>query len=143
MMLMSDIQIRDAVLRGIRWDPCISVAVSGGIVTLSGMVDSPMRSLEAHEAAQMAEGVFRVIDEIEVGRPTPPELTSEEVTRAIEAALKERAQLEAQRIRVSLKDGLVTLSGLVQSREEGRAVLNAASLTPGVRGINDQLKLES
>src|SRR5688572_1793366 len=125
MMLMSDIQIREAVLRGIKWDPCISVAVCGGTVTLSGIVDSAMRSLEAHEAAQMAEGVFRVIDEIEVARPTPPETTSQDVERAIEAALKQRAQLEAERIRVSLKDGLVTLSGPVQSREEGRAVLNA------------------
>ena len=143
MMLMSDIQIREAVLRKIKWDPRISVAVAGGIVTLSGIVDSPRRSLEAHEAAQRADGVFRVIDEIKVAMDARPEATVESVQEAIEASLKQRAELEARRIQISLKDGIVTLSGPVQSRDEERAIIKAASRAPGVRSVNDRLSLEA
>jgi osmotically-inducible protein OsmY len=56
MMLASDIQIREAVLHEIRWDPCIIVRVCGGTVTLSGSVDSPKRCLDAHEGAMRANG---------------------------------------------------------------------------------------
>ena len=142
MMLMSDIQIREAVLRAIKWDPCISVAVFDGTVTLSGTVDSTKHSLEAHQSAKIADGVFKVIDEIKVASVDPSEAIKEKVRGAIEAALKRRAELEASRIRVSLNDGLVTLSGPVQSREEELAIVNAASRAPGVRKVNDRLNLE-
>ena len=143
MMLASDIQIREAVLREIRWDPCISVVVCGGTVTLSGSVDSPKRCLAAHEAAQLADGVFKVINEIKVTEAKQSEVTEENVQEAIAEALRERAALEAGRIRVSLKDGRVTLSGPVQSREEERAIINAAGRTPGVLGVNDRLSIET
>ena len=142
MMLMSDIQIREAVLRAIKWDPCVSVAVFDGTVTLSGTVDSTKHSLEAHQSAKMADGVFKVIDEIKVAMVNPSEATAENVRGAIEAALKRRAELEAGRIRVSLKDGLVILSGPVQSREEERAIINAASRAPGVGRVSHRLNLE-
>lgn len=143
MMLASDIQIREAVLREIRWDPCISVVVCGGTVTLSGSVESPKRCLDAHEGAQRADGVFRVVNEIKVTEADPSETTAETVQLAITEALRERAELEARRIRVSLKDGRVTLSGPVQSREEERAIINAAGRTPGVLGVNDRLSIET
>jgi osmotically-inducible protein OsmY len=143
MMLASDIQVREAVLREIRWDPCINVTVSGGIVRLSGCVDSPKRCLDAHEGAQRADGVFKVINEIEVTQADAAEPTAENVHRAITAALRERAELEAGRISVTLKDGRVTLSGPVQSREEERAIITAAGRTPGVLAVNDRLSIET
>ena len=143
MMLASDIQIRESVLREIRWDPCITVTVSGGTVRLSGSVDSPKRCLDAHEGAQRADGVFRVINEIEVTQAERSEPTAENIQRAIAEALIERAELEAGRIHVTLKDGRVTLSGPVQSREEERAIITAAGRAPGVLGVNDRLSIET
>ena len=143
MMLASDIQIREAVMREIRWDPCINVTVCGGTVKLSGTVDSPKRCLAAHEGAQRADGVFKVINEIEVTQVGPCEATAENIQLAITEALKERAELEARRIRVTLKDGRVTLTGPVQSREEERAIITAAGRLPGVLGVNDRLSIEN
>ena len=143
MMLASDIQIREAVLREIRWDPCISVTVSGGTVRLSGSVDSPKRCLDAHQRAERADGVFKVINEIEVTPAEPCEATAENIQLAIAEALTERAELEAKRIRVTLKDGRVTLSGPVQSREEERAIITAAGRAPGVLAVNDRLSIET
>ncbi len=143
MMLASDIQIREAVLREIRWDPCITVAVCGGTVTLSGSVDNPKRCLDAHEGAQRADGVFKIVNEIQVTKAGPSELRAESVQEAIAAALRERAESEARRIRVSLKDGRVTLYGPVQSRDEERAIITAAGRAPGVVAVNDLLSIEN
>jgi osmotically-inducible protein OsmY len=143
MMLASDIQIREAVLREIRWDPCINVTVSGGTVRLSGSVDSSKRCLDAHEGAQRADGVFKVINEIEVTQADPSCATAENIQRAIAEALKERAELEARRICVTLKDGRVTLTGPVQSHDEERAIINAVGRTSGVLGVNDRLSIET
>jgi osmotically-inducible protein OsmY len=143
MMLASDIQIREAVLREIRWDPCISVTVCGGTVKLSGTVDSPKRCLAAHEGAERADGVFKVVNEIEVTQAEAPGATAENIRLAIAEALKERAELEARRIHVTLKDDRVTLTGPVQSRDEERAIINAAGRLPGVLGVNDRLSIEN
>ena len=143
MMLASDIQIREAVLREIRWDPCINVTVCGGTVRLSGRVDSPKRCLDAHEGAQRADGVFKVINEIAVIQADPSEATAENIQLAIAETLRERAELEARRVHVTLKDGRVTLSGPVQSRDEERAIVNAAGHTPGVLDVNDRLTIET
>ena len=143
MMLASDIQVREAVLREIRWDPCITVSVCGGTVTLSGSVDNPKRCLDAHEGAERADGVFKVVNEIQVTRNELSEATAAGVEEAIAAALRERAEAEARRIRVSLKDGRVTLYGPVQSRDEERAIITAASHAPGVLAVNDRLSIEN
>jgi osmotically-inducible protein OsmY len=143
MMLASDIQIREAVLREIRWDPRINVTVCGGTVKLSGTVDSPKRCLDAHEGAERADGVFKVVNEIEVTQAEASRATAENIQLAIAEALKERAELEARRIGVTLKDGRVTLTGPVQSRDEERAIINAAGRLPGILDVNDRLSIEN
>ncbi|HKS27668.1 MAG TPA: BON domain-containing protein [Pyrinomonadaceae bacterium] len=66
MMPGRDIQIKEDVLKALRWDMRISVRVSGGVVTLSGTVDSYAVRLLAGEAAQFVDGVLSVSNLIEV-----------------------------------------------------------------------------
>jgi osmotically-inducible protein OsmY len=213
MMPRMDNQIREDVLKALRWDPRIIVIVAGGIVTLTGTVDSYAVRLLAQEAAQFVEGVFSVRNDITVDSPSASwsdieisvaarkalewdalipserikvtvsngwvalegevillrerddaerivrrltgvrgvynqitvnafEVNPENVREAIEEELKKRASIEADRIKVSLNDGTVTLSGPVQSWEEERAITTAASRAPGVLRVNDQLCIQ-
>ena len=67
---------------------------------------------------------------------------SEDVRRAIEQALERRAEREARRIRVDVKDGVVTLMGAVHSWAERKSVVAAARFTPGVQMVEDPLRTE-
>lgn len=213
MMPRSDIQIKEEVLRALKWDTRIGVTVNNGTVTLTGTVDSHVVRLLAQEEAQFIEGVFGVTNDITVNNPNGSwtdqeiataartalawdtlipddriqvavsngwvgltgevdllreredaeriirrlagvrgvynrieinerETRTENVRGAIEEELKRRASREAGRIQISLRDGKVILSGPVQSWEEERAIVKAASLVPGVESINDRLCIE-
>jgi osmotically-inducible protein OsmY len=61
---------------------------------------------------------------------------------AIEQALERRAEREAERIRVEVSDGTVTLSGTVRSWLEKNAILGSAGHAPGVAQINDHLRID-
>jgi osmotically-inducible protein OsmY len=65
-----------------------------------------------------------------------------DVRTAIEGALERQAQREASRIGLEVKDGRVSLSGVVHSWAEKEAVIGAATGTPGVRGVEDHLRIE-
>jgi osmotically-inducible protein OsmY len=62
--------------------------------------------------------------------------------KAIEQALERRAEREARRIHVEVRDGTATLTGTVHSWAERKSVLAAARFTPGVRAIEDHLHVE-
>ena len=84
-------------------------------------------------------GVRQVTNNIEI---EPPKVASSAVRAAIESALQRHATREAHRIGVEIKDGVVTLRGTVRSWSERTAAVGAATGTPGVRNVIDQLHLE-
>ena len=62
--------------------------------------------------------------------------------KAIQEALERRAEREARRIRVDVRDGTVTLTGPIHFWAERKSVLAAARYTPGVRAVEDRLRTE-
>jgi osmotically-inducible protein OsmY len=73
---------------------------------------------------------------------TPAKPVTEDVRKAIEQVLERRAEREAKRIRVDIRDGTVTLTGPVHSWAERKSMLAAARFTPGVRAVEDHLRVE-
>jgi osmotically-inducible protein OsmY len=65
-----------------------------------------------------------------------------DVRKSIEDALERQAEHEAKRIGLEVRDGRVSLSGSVHSWAEKRAVIGAAKGTPGVRSVDDHLRVE-
>ena len=72
----------------------------------------------------------------------PPAVATEQVRDNIEAALDRHAEREAKRVRLDIKDGRVTVSGTVGSWSEREAVTGAVRGTPGVRIVDNQLRIE-
>lgn len=72
----------------------------------------------------------------------PPKVAAPEVRKSIENALDRQAEREAERIRLEVLDGKVTLFGTVHSWAERQTVVGAAKGTPGVRSVDDQLRIE-
>ena len=140
----TDTEIAQAARRALEWDVFVPEAkitstVTDGWVTLEGAVDTWSQRNAAERAVRNLSGVKLVLNKITV-KPTKP--VPEDVRRAIEQALDRRAEREARRIRVDVKDGTVTLTGAVHSWAERKSVVAAARFTPGVQVVEDHLRTE-
>jgi osmotically-inducible protein OsmY len=60
----------------------------------------------------------------------------------IEEALERRAEREAEQIGVTVDGGTVTLMGKVHSWLEKDAITGVIGHAPGVRTVNDKLRIE-
>jgi len=113
----------------------IKIAVHDGWITLEGQVPTWYQKSVAEDALTHMRGVTGISNHITV-RPQP---TVRDVERKITAALHRRAQLDANNIRVSAKDGTVTLDGEVDSWSERSEAEFAAWQAPGVAKVVDNL----
>jgi osmotically-inducible protein OsmY len=140
----TDSEIARAVRLALEWDVLvpsgqIHSTVANGLVTLEGEVDYYSERADAERAIAHLPGVRGVTNKIEVcATPVEPE----RVKFLIEDVLERRADREANRIRVSVDDGDVTLTGAVKSWDEKKAILGAVGHAPGVSMIYDHLFID-
>ena len=137
----TDSDIAQAVRTALEWDVLvpdqeIQSTVSDGWVTLEGKVDYLSQVEDADRAVRRLSGVRGVYNKIVV---TAPGAGPDAIIEVIEDALERRADREAERIKVAVDDGGITLSGRVHSWEEKRAVVGAVSHARGVRNVYDRL----
>jgi osmotically-inducible protein OsmY len=139
----TDTEIAQAVRDTLRWSVQVpherlQSTVANGIITLSGTVDYHYQREAAERAVHSLTGVHGVANEIAV---TGPSLDPDTVRLEIEEVLERRAHHAAHRIDIAVDEGVVTLSGTVRSLPEREAVLAAARFTPGVRLVDDDLRV--
>ncbi|HYL99736.1 MAG TPA: BON domain-containing protein [Blastocatellia bacterium] len=139
----SDSEIAHAVRNGLEWDALlpddrIVSSVSDGVVTLEGEVDRLSERADAEFVVRRLSGVQRVVNKIVI---RAPEANPEELRMRIEEALERRALREAERIKVRVSDGIVTVSGRVNSWNEKRAVIGSIAHAPGVARVKDDLSI--
>ncbi len=140
----TDTDIARAVRHAIEWDVFvpenrIRSTVSDGRVTLEGDVDYWSQREDAEKAVRNLIGVRGVSNKIEI---KPPKVIPEEVQKSIEGALERQAEREARGITLDVRDGCVSLSGIVHSWAEREAMIGAARGTRGVRSVEDHLRIE-
>jgi osmotically-inducible protein OsmY len=111
----------------------IRLTVQDGHLRLAGVVDWEFQRAEAENLLRMAHGV-RGIDNQIVIKPRPSAL-QEAVKEQIEAAFERSAELDADQISVSAKDGVVELSGHVRTWHERDIAKRAAWSAPGVTEV--------
>lgn len=139
----TDEEIAKAIRHTLEWNVLVPAenihsTVSKGWVTLEGNVEYYRERNDAERAISHLPGVRGVSNKIQVCQPVEPE----RVKFLIEDVLERRADREADRIRVKVSDGEVTLTGAVHSWEEKKAILGAVSHTPGVTGVQDHLFID-
>jgi osmotically-inducible protein OsmY len=140
----TDTAIAKAVRHALEWDTLVpedlvQSTVSDGWVTLEGDVKVWREREDAENAVLNLSGVMGVINKIQV---SPPKVNPDELRLQIEDALERRADREAEHLRVEVKDGAVDLWGRVHSWQEKRAVIGSISHAPGVRQVQDHLRID-
>jgi len=141
----TDIELAHAVRTALQWnvlvpDTRVESTVAHGAVTLAGEVDFESQREDAEKAIRNLAGVRHLANKIRV--KAVHFVSSLDVKRAIEAALARRLARELSDIEVVVKEGHVSLSGAMPSWAERRAAIDAAASTPGVRSVEDHLRIE-
>jgi osmotically-inducible protein OsmY len=140
----ADQDIAETVRLALGWDVYvpdeqIRSTVSGGWVTLEGEVDRWQQRDDAARCVERLSGVRGVTNRIEVA---PPKVDAAKIRSSIEGALARRAEREARHIDVAAFDGVVTLTGKVDSWAEKNAVGKLASYSPGVRTVTNNIVVD-
>jgi osmotically-inducible protein OsmY len=141
----TDAEIAEAVRGALTWNRFVpsreirSTVADHGTVTLTGVVRTLAQRDEAERVVRELAGVRCVANQITVEAPPIAEGALHET---IKQALQRHVAREADRITVDVQGDTVVLSGRVESWRERHAVLGAAKGTPGVRRIDDQLRIQ-
>lgn len=118
----------------------LQVIVSDGVATLEGAVDNLREEYRAVEICRNIKGVRSVIDRIEV---IPIKVSDARLQNDVQHTLLTNLASGASRVRASVKDGEVTLSGTVGSGAERQFVEFELYSLRGVKNIRNQLDIET
>lgn len=141
----SDSSILEAVVAELKWDPKIespdeiAVAVANGVVTLSGFVHSYWEKDAAENAAKRVYGVKAVANDIEVKLTW--NRTDPEIARDVVSELQSHASIPADRLKVTVQSGWVTLEGTVDWQYQKTLAESAVKKLKGVAGIRDNIEV--
>jgi osmotically-inducible protein OsmY len=144
--VLSDEELSQAVRAMLSRDPeadadAVDVTVAKGVVTLEGEVENAKARRVALRRAAMVSGVKEVRDALTVSsRQAHSE--DREIAREIVAALAANPITEAYKISVAADEGVVTLSGHVDSWFERGTADDIASSINGVRDVKNDLIVE-
>jgi osmotically-inducible protein OsmY len=118
----------------------IGVAVSNGVVSLSGYVRTYADKMAAERAAKSVYGVCVVANDIEV-KP-PAEIVDPDLANNIADAFRLNVTVPSDRIKVMVRDGWVTLEGKVDSGFQREAPEKAIRYLSGVRGVSNNIEVK-
>jgi osmotically-inducible protein OsmY len=138
--MKTDYQIQKDVMAQLNWEPLlnasrIGVAVKNGVVTLSGMVDTYTKKMEAEKATKKVNGVRAVAVDIQVGVSPIFKKTDTEIAESVLHALRLHTAVMEDRIRIKVENGVVTLEGEVEWEYQRKAAVHAIENLPGVRDV--------
>ncbi|MBV8198545.1 MAG: BON domain-containing protein [Candidatus Eremiobacteraeota bacterium] len=119
----------------------ITFDVNRGHVTMSGEVAWHYQATEAVNEAKAVVGVKDIVNLIRVKPAKSP--SADEIVKRIHGALARTADLEAQRIHVTVAGSLVTLSGSVRSWFERDNAGQAAWSIPGVTHVDNRIAVNA
>ncbi len=121
----------------------ISVATTGGHVTLNGKVETKEQKYKALGLVHSVEGVKSVSSNLIVtgdGKPKENSFFDDvAITAAVKKALFEEKGINSTDISVTTRNGMVYLGGSVRNAEELGKVLNLVWSVEGVRSVESDL----
>lgn len=143
---MTDVELRQTVSDALEFEPSINaahvgVAAKDGVVTLSGHVATYAEKLKAEEVAMGVRGVKAIAEEIEV-RPAGTHATADdEIARRVLEVLRWNTTVPDDRVKVTVQNGWVTLTGSVEWNYQRESASRALQGLAGVRGVANTIRI--
>lgn len=144
--MKTDSQLQKDVLDELAWEPSIDhghigVAVTGGVVTLSGFVKSYAEKMAAEKAARRVAGVRGIAEEIKVRFASDPKTSDGEIAKRILDIFAFDVTIPDDKLSVKVEHGWVTLTGTVDWHYQREAARNAAGRITGVVGVSNLIEV--
>lgn len=138
--MRTDLELQQDVLAELRYEPRldekeIGIRVANGLVTLTGRVRSYAEKVAAVRAVERVLGVRGIANEVTVTPSRAFEHTDVEIAESAMRTLKWNTVVPADRIRVRVEKGWVTLDGQVDWAHQREAAEDAVRGLAGVCGI--------
>jgi osmotically-inducible protein OsmY len=146
--MKTDTQLQHDVLAELEWEPSIEASQIGvtakdGVVTLTGSVASYADKMTAESVTKRVYGVKAVANDVEVKIPGSRQRGDTDIAAAALSGLKWDTTVPEYRIKVTIRNGWITLEGKVDwwyQKETAECVVR--NLT-GIKGLTSQITVKS
>jgi osmotically-inducible protein OsmY len=144
--MLNNLELQKRVLEALDWEPGldaarIGVAASGGVVTLTGQVQSYADRFSAERVVKRILGVKGIANDLEVRLPVDATRTDTDLATAAVRALEWDVQVPHERITLRVANGWITLEGEVEWQFQREAAVRAVRHLLGVRGVTNLVTL--
>eukprot|EP01098_Paradermamoeba_levis_P015926 TRINITY_DN8358_c0_g1_i2.p2 TRINITY_DN8358_c0_g1~~TRINITY_DN8358_c0_g1_i2.p2 ORF type:complete len:224 (-),score=27.56 TRINITY_DN8358_c0_g1_i2:2870-3541(-) len=146
--MKNNTELQADVQNAIKWEPLmhaaeIGVTAKDGVVTLTGVVDSYTKKLEAENAAKRVIGVKALVEEIEIHFPNSWTKTDAEIASEVLTALQSNGSIPKDKVTVKVENGWVTLEGELPWNYQKEAAKTAVHYLTGVKGVSNNITIKS
>lgn len=147
MLKKSDGQLQRDVMDELEWEPSvdhadIGVAVTDGVVTLSGYVKTYPEKIAAEKATRRVAGVQAIAEEIKVHFASEPKMADHEIAKRLLDMMAWTVSIPTEKVKVKVERGWVTLSGMVDWDYQRKEAFRAASRVTGVAGVSNLIEVK-
>ena len=144
---MKELQLRDDILDELAYEPVvdaarIGIAVDQNVVTLIGHVSSYAQKLAALSAVRRVKGVHGIADEIEVRTPSDAKMSDDEIASRAINVLSWDSVVPSEAIQVTVRDGLMTLTGKVHWYYQKSSAERDVRKLSGVHSVVNNIEIE-
>jgi len=145
--MKTDADLKKDVSAELAWDPAINetaigVAVKGGVVTLSGHLDTFGEKFAVERALRRVEGVKAIALELDVRLAPQHKRSDTEIADAAKAVLGSLTGVPVEKIRLTVENGWVQLAGEVEWDYQRRGVEAQLRHMLGVVGVSNGITLK-
>lgn len=146
--MKNNAELQTDVQNAIKWEPLLNAAEIGvtakdGVVSLTGIVDSYAKKMEAENAAKKVIGVKALVENIEVKFPNSWIKLDTEIAKEVISALTTNLSVPDNKINIKVENGWVTLAGDLNWNYQKEAAKNAINYLSGVKGVTNNIKIKS
>ena len=132
----------------IKWEPLLNAAEIGvtaknGVITLTGIVDSYDKKIQAEDAAKNVAGVKAVVEKIEIQYSSMGIKGDNEIASDILNTFNWNWEFPNDKVNVKVEDGWVTLEGELIWNFQKEAAKKSVSKVIGVKGVTNNITIKS
>ena len=144
---MIDHALKQRVLDELAWQPGfdeahIGVTARGGVVTLTGQVQSYAEKCVAERAAGGVTGVRAVANELVIRHLSSADHSDQEIARRALDVIAWDLSVPKDRVRINIENGWVTLRGDVDWHFQKQAAEADIRNLPGVMGVSNAIEIK-
>lgn len=145
--MKSDAQLKKDVTDELAWDPAVraegvGVAVKDGVVTLTGHLDTYAEKVAIEHALRRVQGLRAIALELDVRLSPQHQRSDTDIAAAAGHALQWQTVVPPERVRITVEQGWLTLTGKVEWDYQRRAAYKAVRWLTGVVGVSNEISVE-